>query len=61
MNPPNYMAYMIIGGALLFSLAIPAIVGFADAWWVPLVVLAICLPYLAYDRRLRKREEQARR
>jgi hypothetical protein len=55
MNPPDYMAYMIIGGAMVVSLIIPAIIGFADAWFVPLVVLAIGIPYLLWDRRLRKR------
>jgi hypothetical protein len=58
MSPPSYMAYMIIGGAMVVSLIIPAIIGFADAWFVPLVVLAIGIPYLAYDRRLRKRERR---
>lgn len=55
MNPPNFMAYAIIGGVMLVSLIVPAVVGFADAWYVPLVILAIGVPYLAYDRRLRNR------
>ena len=50
------MAYGIIGGALLVALAVPAIIGFADAWFVPLVVAALLAPYALYDRRLRRRE-----
>jgi len=52
------MAYIIIGGVMLVSLMVPAVIGFADAWYVPLIIFALGLPYLAFDRRLRKRAEQ---
>ena len=58
MNPPEYMAYVIIGGVMLVSLIIPAIIGFADAWYVPLIVFALGVPYLLFDRRMRNRSEQ---
>ena len=50
------MAYGIIGGALFVSFLVPAIIGFSDAWYVPLVITALLVPYAIYDRRLRRRE-----
>ena len=54
MNPLNYMAYMIVGGVVLVSFLAPVFIGFGDAWFVPLVMLAVGSLYLAYDFRLRK-------
>ena len=56
MTPPSWMAYSIIGGALFVALAVPVMIGFADAWFVPLVIAALLAPYAVYDRRLRRRE-----
>ena len=55
MNPPNFMAYTIIGGTVLVSFLAPVFVGFSDAWFVPLIILALGGIYLAYDFRLRSR------
>jgi hypothetical protein len=59
MTPPSYMAYAIIGGVVLVSLLAPLIVGFDDAWFVPLFILPFGALYAAFDRRMRQAEEQA--
>ena len=59
MTPPSYMAYALIGGVVLVSFLAPLIVGFADAWFVPLVVLPFALLYAAFDAKLRRDEEHA--
>jgi hypothetical protein len=57
MTPPSYMAYAIVGGVVLVSLLAPLIIGFDDAWFVPLFVLPFGALYAAYDRRLRDAED----
>jgi hypothetical protein len=59
MTPPSYMAYALIGGVVLVSFLAPLIVGFADAWFVPLAVLPFAAAYAAYDAKLRRAEEHA--
>jgi len=56
MNPPSYMAYVIIGGVVLVALLAPLFVG-AEGWVVPVAVLPFALVYALYDRRLARREE----
>jgi hypothetical protein len=56
MTPPSYMAYVIIGGVVLCSFLAWPIVGFDDAWFVPLTVLPFALLYAAFDRKLRADE-----
>ena len=57
MNPPTYMAYVIIGGVVLMSLLAPLFVG-PEAWITPIAVIPFALFYAAYDRMLRQREER---
>ena len=57
MTPPSYMAYALIGGVILVSLLCPFIVGFDDAWFVPLTVIPFAALYAAYDRKLREDEK----
>ena len=57
MNPPNYMAYVIIGGVVLMAFLAPLFVGW-DAWFVPLAVLPFAALYALYDRELARREER---
>jgi hypothetical protein len=49
------MAYALVGGVVAVSFIAPAIIGFGDAWFVPLAVVPFALLYLAFDRRMRKR------
>ena len=51
------MAYALIGGVVLVSFIVPAIIGFDDGWFVPLVILPPAIVYLYYDQRLRRRGE----
>jgi predicted membrane protein len=55
----NYMPYTLIFGVIIVSIGAAALVGFGDAWFVPLIVLAFALPYLIYDHRSRNRGSQA--
>ena len=57
MTAPSYMAYALIGGVMLVSLLCPFIVGFDDAWFVPLVVFPLAALYAAYDRKLQQDEK----
>ena len=57
MTAPSYMAYALIGGVMLVSLLAPFIVGFNDAWFVPLIVFPLAALYAAYDRKLREDEK----
>jgi hypothetical protein len=57
MTAPSYMAYALIGGVILVSFIAPFIVGFGDAWFVPLAILPFAALYAAYDRKLRRDEE----
>jgi hypothetical protein len=50
------MAYALIGGVVLVSFLCPLIVGFDDAWFVPLVVIPFAAVYAAYDAKLRRAE-----
>lgn len=59
MTPPSYMAYAMIGGVVLVSLLAPLIIGFEDAWFVPLVIIPFAALYAAYDAKLRRDEEHA--
>ena len=59
MTPPSYMAYALIGGVVLVSFLCPLIIGFSDAWFVPLTVVPFALLYAAYDAKLRRDEEAA--
>ena len=59
MTAPSYMAYALIGGVVLVSFLAPLIVGFSDAWFVPLAILPFALVYAAFDAKLRRDEEQA--
>ena len=61
MNPPNYMAYVIVGGAILVSFLAPVFIGFGDAWFVPLIILALGAIYLVFDARMRRRDPDANR
>jgi hypothetical protein len=53
MDAPNWMAYSLIGGVVVISFVVPAIVGFGDAWFVPLVVIPFAALYGVFDWRLR--------
>ena len=57
LSAPSYMAYVIVGGVVLLSLLAPLFVG-PEAWVTPVAVIPFALFYLAYDRVLRRREEQ---
>jgi hypothetical protein len=56
MTAPSYMAYAIVGGVVLVSLLAPLLLGFDEAWFVPLAVLPLGLAYVLVDRRLRVAE-----
>jgi hypothetical protein len=58
MTAPSYMAYAIIAGVVLVSLLAPLIIGFDDAWFVPLFILPFGALYAAFDRRMQKAEER---
>jgi hypothetical protein len=59
MTAPSYMAYALIGGVILVSLLCPFIIGWNDAWFVPLTILPFAALYAAYDAKLRRDEEAA--
>ncbi len=56
MNPPSYIAYVIIGGVVLLSLLAPVFVG-PDAWVTPFAVIPFAIVYALYDRMLARKEE----
>jgi hypothetical protein len=56
MTAPSAIAYYIVGGVLLVSLLAPAMLGWSEAWFVPLAILPLGAAYAVLDRRLRAKE-----
>jgi hypothetical protein len=50
MTPIKWMPYAVIVGVIVVSLLAGFLVGWSDAWFVPVVVIPFALVYVAWDR-----------
>jgi hypothetical protein len=57
---PGALPYWMLGGTVVASFVIAAIVGFGETWFLPLVVIALVGLYGVNDVRLRRRERHRR-
>ena len=59
MSPVSFMPYAVIAGVVLVSVLAGFLVGWDDAWFVPVVVIPLALFYAAFDRAQAKRRESS--
>jgi hypothetical protein len=57
MTPVKWMPYVVIGGVVLVSLLAGFLVGWSDAWFIPVIVIPFALLYVAFDRQRAGREK----
>jgi hypothetical protein len=57
MTPVKWMPYIVIAGVIVVSLLAGFLIGWDDAWFVPLIVIPFAVLYLIFDRQRAGREE----